>query len=599
MTTHVPKDHLDLGIIGNCNVSALVDARGRMVWACLPRYDGDPVFCALLSNASDQRGAFAIELQNFARAEQRYLRNTAVLVTTLYDAAGGAVEITDFAPRFRQYGRMFYPMMFIRRVRPIAGSPVIRVCLEPRYHYGAGVPSRTFGSNHIRYVAPDLVLRLTTDASITAVLEQTPFVLEHDLTFVLGPDESVTDSVSEVGQRFFGETKNYWYDWVRFLGIPFEWQEAVIRAAITLKLSAFDDTGAIVAAMTSSIPESPDSARNWDYRYCWLRDSYFVIAALNRLSATSTMERYLHYIVNIAAGAPDGKLQPVYGISGRAALDESQVDSLPGFHGMGPVRIGNAAYTQSQNDVYGAGVLSATHVFFDERLERPGNEALFHRLEALGETALRVFDKPDAGIWELRGSSHAHTFSTVMCWVACDRLARVAARLKLSERVGYWRRHAEAIRRVIDERAWNPTLGSFVASFGGDDLDASLLLLHELGYVRADDPRFAGTVAAVERNLKNGEFVFRYTQPDDFGKPRNAFVVCTFWYVDALAALGRRDEARALFETLLACRNPLGLLSEDIDPHTRQLWGNFPQTYSMVGLINSAVRLSKSWDEAF
>jgi GH15 family glucan-1,4-alpha-glucosidase len=266
---------------------------------------------------------------------------------------------------------------------------------------------------------------------------------------------------------------------------------------------------------------------------------------------------------------------------------------------MGPVRIGNAAYTQQQNDVYGSGVLSATHVFFDERLERPGNEALFQRLEALGETARRVYDQPDAGLWELRGAARVHTFSAVMCWVACDRLARIATRLKLTERASHWRAQAEAIRRVIDARAWNAKLGSFTASFGGEDIDASLLLLNELDYLRADDPRFAATVAVVERNLKKGDFVFRYNQADDFGEPRNAFVVCTFWYIDALAALGRREEARALFETLLSCRNHLGLLSEDIDPQTRELWGNFPQTYSMVGLINSAVRLSKGWDEAF
>jgi GH15 family glucan-1,4-alpha-glucosidase len=409
----------------------------------------------------------------------------------------------------------------------------------------------------------------------------------------------VTDAVGETGGRFFGETRKYWHRWVRFLGIPFEWQEAVIRAAITLKLSAYDDTGAIVAAMTTSIPEAPNSGRNWDYRYCWLRDSYFVIAALNRLSATSTMERYLHYIVNIAASAPDGNLQPVYAVSGRAALDESQVAGLDGFSGMGPVRIGNAAFAQVQNDVYGSTVLSATHIFFDERLDRSGTEALFHRLEALGEAAVRAYDQPDDGIWEFRSKRAVHTFSAVMCWVACDRLARIASRLQLAERARYWRAHADALHRVIDERAWNEALGSFVDSFGGTEPDGSLLLLHEVGFLSADDPRFAGTVAAVEQHLRKGDFIFRYTKADDFGTPQTAFIVCTFWYIDALAALGRKEEARALFETLLACRNHLGLLSEDIDPESRVLWGNFPQTYSMVGLINSAVRLSKGWEEAF
>jgi len=592
-------DNLELGLIGNCSISALVDPQARIVWSCMPRFDGDPVFCALLRNTQDGRGAFSIKIQDFARAEQHYLRNTAILVTTLYDQTGGAVEITDFAPRFSQFGRTFCPMMIVRRVRPLSGSPVIRIRLEPVHDYGAGVPTLTFGSNHIRYVSPQLVLRLTTDVSITAVLEQTPFVLERDATLMIGPDETVPEAPGEIGQRFFGETRNYWHDWVRFLGIPFEWQEAVIRAAITIKLAAFDDTGAMVAAMTTSLPEAPDSGRNWDYRYCWLRDSYFVVAALNRLSVTRTMERYLHYIVNIAANMRGGRLQPVYGISGHVDLDESVIAGLPGYLGMGPVRTGNAAYRQVQNDVYGSVILSATHMFFDERLDRPGNEGLFRRLEALGEMARAVYRQPDAGVWELRNATRIHTFSSVMCWVACDRLARIAARLGLNDRAHYWRGHADVIHRTVCENAWDAKQQSFVESFGGKELDASLLLLHEIGFLAADDPRFAGTVAAAERRLKQGDFIFRYTHKDDFGEPQTAFVVCTFWYIDALAALGRREEARALFDTLLACRNPLGLLSEDIDPASRRLWGNFPQTYSMVGLINSAMRLSKSWEEVF
>jgi GH15 family glucan-1,4-alpha-glucosidase len=289
-------------------------------------------------------------------------------------------------------------------------------------------------------------------------------------------------------------------------------------------------------------------------------------------------------------------LQAVYGISGRARLDEAIVANLPGFLGMGPVRIGNAAFKQVQNDVYGAVVLSAMHVFFDERLDGAGTEALFRRLEALGEMARTVYRDPDAGIWELRNTQRVHTFSSVMCWVACDRLARIAARLGLDDRARYWRTHADVLRTWILDNAWDAEQQSFVASAGGKDLDASLLLLNELGFVAADDPRFAATVTAIGQRLKHGDFIFRYGHEDDFGRPETAFIVCTFWYIDALAALGRRDEARALFETLLRCRNSLGLLSEDIDPATHRLWGNFPQTYSMVGLINSAVRLSASWE---
>ncbi|MCW5590946.1 MAG: glycoside hydrolase family 15 protein, partial [Burkholderiales bacterium] len=391
---------------------------------------------------------------------------------------------------------------------------------------------------------------------------------------------------------------DYWHDWVRDLSIPFEWQDEIIRAAITLKLAAYDDTGAVVAALTTSIPESPASGRNWDYRFCWLRDAYFVVNALNRLNATRTMERYLGYIINVAASS-EGRLQPVYRISGRADLEESIVDSLPGYRGMGPVRVGNQAFRQLQNDVYGSAILAATHAFFDRRLASLGNEGLFRRLEVLGSKAAELHATPDAGLWELRGSAHVHTFSSVMCWVACDRLAKIGRRLGLAEPAGRWRAEADRIHAVISQRAWSAKRGSFVATFEGGELDASLLLLAELGFLRADDPRFAATVDAVGRELRRGDFIFRYTQPDDFGAPDNAFLVCTFWYIDALAALGRREEARALFESTLARRNPLGLLSEDVDPATGELWGNFPQTYSMVGLINSATRLSIPWDQAF
>jgi GH15 family glucan-1,4-alpha-glucosidase len=591
---------LHLGAIGNSSIGALVDDAGEIVWACLPRFDGDAVFCSLLRGKRTEGdfGFMGVELSWLERTEQEYLPNTPILVTRLFDDRGGAVEIVDFAPRFRQYGRLFCPAQLVRIVRPISGSPRIRVLMRPADDYGRRRPEVTSGSNHVRFVGSSTVLRLTTDCSITAILEEMPFVLRNGICFVMGQDETMQGSVAEVARRFLELTEDYWHDWVRDLSIPFEWQDEIIRAAITLKLAAYDDTGAVIAAMTTSIPESPDSGRNWDYRFCWLRDAYFVVNALNRLNATRTMERYLGYIINVAAGS-EGHLQPVYGITGRADLDEHIVETLPGYRGMGPVRIGNQAYRQVQNDVYGSAILAATHAFFDRRLASVGNEGLFRRLEVLGERAAQLYATPDAGLWELRGSAHVHTFSSVMCWVACDRLAKIARRLGILEATRRWREKADGIHAAICERAWSAGKASFVATFDGDSLDASLLLLAELGFLEAGDPRFAGTVAAVERELKRGDFIFRYTQADDFGKPENAFLVCTFWYIDALAALGRRDEARALFEATLARRNRLGLLSEDVNPVTGELWGNFPQTYSMVGLINSATRLSIPWDQAF
>jgi GH15 family glucan-1,4-alpha-glucosidase len=592
---------LDLGMVGNGTIGALVNPRGEIVWACFPRFDGDPAFCSLLRERTGDAdfGFLSVELLDCAAEEQEYLVNTPILITRLRDHQGGAIEITDFAPKFRHHGRMFSPIMLVRQIRRIAGNPRVRVRVRPARNYGRERTAITCGSNHIRYLGTDLVLRLTTDAAITAVVEENAFFLEDAVTLLLGPDETVQGAAAEIGGRFLDDTIGYWRDWVRSLAIPFEWQDAVIRAAITLELNVYEDTGAIVAAMTTSIPEAPGSARNWDYRFCWLRDAYFVVNALNRLGATRTMERYLTYVVNIVAGADGGRLQPVYGVSGRSVPAERDVGSLPGYRGMGPVRVGNQAQGQVQHDVYGSAILAATHVFFDRRLVRESGEVLFRRLETLGEHAAELYDQPDAGIWELRGAPRVHTFSSVMCWAACDRLAKIGTRLGLRDRADHWRDRAALIHEFVCRRCWNAAKGSFVATADGTTLDASLLRLGELGFLPEDDPRFASTVRAIERELRRGEFIFRYVEADDFGEPENAFLVCTFWYINALAALGRRDEARALFENVLACRNRHGLLAEHIDPRTREQWGNYVQTYSMVGIIASAIRLSLRWDQAF
>ncbi len=596
---------LKLGVIGNSAFGALIDRGGRVVWSCMPRFDSDPVFCSLLNggehggNPDTDFGFFDIQVENFTSSEQRYLHNTAILRTTLHDAEGATLEITDFAPRFKRLDRMFRPAMMVRHVAPITGHPRIRVRLRPASAFGAERPACTRGSNHIRYMSPDLTLRCTTDAPISYVLDEIPFVLERPFTMLLGPDESLTSPLDETSRQFFRSTQEYWLEFSRYLAVPFEWQDAVIRAAITLKLCSFEESGAIIAAMTTSIPEAPDSGRNWDYRYCWLRDAYFVVQALNRLGATRTMEDHLDYITNIVAGAEHGRLQPVYGITLEKRLTESKVPTLAGYRGMGPVRTGNQAHEHVQNDVYGSVIMAVTQVFFDQRLTRPGDVRLFESLEEIGNRVLELYDKPDAGMWELRTKSRVHTYSSVMCWAGADRLAKIARRLKLPERAAFWRENADRIRAVILEKAFDAKQNTFVESFGGSEVDGSLLLLLELDFIDAADPRFIGTVEAVERRLKRGQHLFRYAQEDDFGVPQTAFNVCTFWYIDALAAVGRGDEARELFENMLRCRNPLGLLSEDIDPNTRELWGNFPQTYSMVGFINSAMQLSKSWREAF
>ncbi len=598
--------NLDLGVIGNGTLAALIDRYATVVWCGFPRLDSDPIFCSLLNGSQSYRpqepdngGYFACELVSpLAEARQWYQINSAVLVTRIEDQDGNAIEITDFAPRFVQFERMFRPPTLVRRLVAVKGRPHLRVRVRPRFAYGAVSPQITLGSNHARYQSQAGTIRLTTDAPLSYVVEETPFLLDRPLTFILGGDESLTAGIADTARLFLERTLDHWHNWVRSLSIPFEWQEEVIRAAITLKLCNFEETGAIVAALTTSIPEAPGTQRNWDYRFCWLRDAYFVVSALNRLGTTRTMEGYLGYIANIVGESEERMLKPCYGITRRFDLDERIAPALPGYRGMGPVRIGNQAHHQVQNDVYGSVILAATHAFFDRRMPLAGHPALFDRLEELGHRAIAVFDQPDAGPWELRNRPAVHTFSSVMCWAGCDRLARIAGVLELPERAAQWRQAADRLHEEISRRAWNPVIGSFVAAFDGDSLDASLLLLHELDFLSAADPRFVGTVEAIGRTLRRGDLLLRYGVEDDFGRPETAFTICTFWYIDALAALGRHDEARQLFESVLKRRNALGLFSEDIHPETGELWGNYPQTYSMVGLIHGAARLSRSWEEA-
>lgn len=592
---------LELGLIGNSAISALIDGTGRISWCCLPRFDGDPFFSSLLGDEEQAaaRGYWSIEIERQVSTKQRYEHNTAILVTTMTDADGASLEIRDFCPRFRNYDRMFHPTMLIRQINALNGSPKVRVCIRPTSDYGSSRPVVARGSNHIRYVCPDLTMRLTTDAAVSYLLEESWFLLDKPVTMILGPDESLTASLSETARTFEERTARYWQDWSRALSIPFEWQDAVIRAAITLKLSTYEETGAIVAAMTTSVPEAAGSQRNWDYRLCWLRDAYFVVHALNRLSATKTLERYLGYISNVVVNAEHDDLQPLYGLSFGHKLDEYTVDGLAGYRGNGPVRVGNAAYTQIQNDVYGAVILAAAQTFFDSRIVRQGNEELYRKLAAFGRHAVEKFDKPDAGPWELRTIASVHTFSALMCWAAADRLARIADHLGHAEDAVEWSAHAATMRDRIMNEAWNDELGSYVSSFGGDQMDASLLLMHELGFHAGSDERYVGTVAMIEKHLRKGGHLFRYIAADDFGVPETAFNVCTFWFIEALAVTGREKEAREMFEGMLACRNKLGLLSEDTDPKTGELWGNFPQTYSMVGLIKCAMRLSQKWEDAF
>ncbi|MEM8726346.1 MAG: glycoside hydrolase family 15 protein [Pseudomonadota bacterium] len=553
--------NLELWPIGNCQVSGLIDHSGALVWGCVPRVDGDPVFSALLNGDQRDAGIWRFELEGQVRSSQDYIRNTPNLVTTLEAEDGSAVQILDFCPRFERSGRMYRPVAYVRIVRPISGNPRIKVVLAPTKNYGASLAETTNGTNHIRYLVGPQALRLSTDAPVGYIMEGRTFRIESDTHFFLGPDEPFSGNLREQVRSMEQGTRKYWQNWVRMLAIPLEWQDEVICCAITLKLCQHDETGAIVAALTTSIPEAAHSERNWDYRYCWIRDSYYTIQALNRLGALDVMEKYLAYLRNIVDGARGGQIQPLYSVMGESELDETTASYLAGYRGMGPVRRGNAAYKQVQYDCYGQIVLPSAQGFFDGRLLRPATEHDFENLEQVGKMAWAMHDQPDAGLWEFRTRQEVHTYSAVMCWAACDRLANVAAHIGKDDRATVWRERADAIREKIEAEAWkeNGEGGHYGASFESDYLDASLLQMVELRFLSPDNERFQQTFAAVEKHLRRGDHMLRYAAEDDFGAPETAFNVCTFWLIEALHLAGRDDEARALFTTMLS-HSPLSVM---------------------------------------
>ncbi len=537
-----------------------------------------------------------IEMEGMERTEQSYDEGTAVLRTRLIGGNGDVVEVTDFAPRFLHHDRMFRPAQLVRRVRPVQGQPRVRLIVRPQGEWGATGPAVTRGSHHLRYVLPEQTLRLNTNAPLTYVMDERWFLLASPISMLLGPDETLAGAIEDTAREFEEHTTLHWRGGTRRLALPYEWQDVVIRSAITLKLCQFEETGAIVAAMTTSIPEAANSGRNWDYRYCWLRDAFFVVRALNSLSEVGTMENYLQWLQNIVSDSDGQHIQPLYGIGLERDLVEKEIQTIAGYRGMGPIRVGNQAYEHFQHDVYGNIVLGSAQAFHDRRLFRPAMQGAFAQLELAGEQAWRLHDQPDAVMWELRTRSRVHTSSSLMCWAACDRLAKIAAVLGSAPRAAHWAERAHVIRENILQLAWSEKRQAFVESFGGASLDASVLLMTEIGFIDARDPRFVSTLRAMEETLCDGPFMRRYEAADDFGRPETAFNVCSFWRLDALSRMGREQEARDIFEQLLACRNHVGLLSEDTLSTSGELWGNFPQTYSMVGLINGAVRLSKPWE---
>ncbi len=582
----------DLGLIGNCQFSALVHKSGEVVWCCLPRFDSEPIFSTLLDHQDG--GCFRIGPANGEHGTQAYLPNTNILETTFHTDTG-SFKIIDFAPRFLHYDRGFRPKQLYRILEPISGAPRIEIVCAPKLGWSKKQPKTVEGSHHLRFEGFDSELRLTTDLPLS-YLNGRPFTLTGRQHMVLAWGSPIEEPLAPLCERFLNETTRYWQRWVKQCEIPPLFQKEVIRSALALKLHCFEDTGAIIAAMTTSIPESPEGGRTWDYRYCWLRDSYYVLSAFGLLGQFEEREQFVQYLLNVAGGAPGLDLAPLYRIDGSSNLQESILEHWAGYNGIKPVRIGNGAALHSQNDIYGEMVMALSPIFLDERMSAERSPAALQLMEGLARKAISVAGKPDAGIWEYRTEWKPQTFSNLMCWAAADRMGNIADQYA-PEHAAEFHAAAGRIHAEVLAKSWNKNLNSFVGHYGGEDLDASLLQMVQLRFLPPGDPRIVSTIEKIHKDLALGDWLQRYSLNDGFGKPSVAFVICTFWLIEALAAIGRNADARALFKRIYATLSPLGLLAEDYDPTERRMWGNFPQTYSHVGLIHAAFAASPRWAE--
>ena len=582
----------ELGLIGNCQLAAHVRSDGAIVWCCMPRFDSAPVFGALLDDADG--GSFVIGDASRAVGRQRYVPNTNVLETR-FDGPDGSFRVLDFAPRFVQFERSFRPTKIVRIVEPLSGAPRIRVSCDPVLGWSKEKPRREVGSHHVSYRGYDAELRLTTDAPLS-YLDTDGFALTGRKHFVLSWGAPVEEPLEPLCERFLSETTRYWQTWVKHCDIPSVYQEQVIRSALALKLHCFEDTGAIVAALTTSIPESPGSGRTWDYRYCWLRDAYYALGAFRLLGHFEEREQFLAYLLNVASSTPDHDLAPLYRIDGKSDLEETVLSSWRGFQREQPVRVGNAAAVHKQHDVFGEMVLALTPLFLDARFKEQVSSNVLDLVTQLARRAIKVVGQPDAGIWELRSEWRPQTFSSLMCWAAADRMSRIAALHRPAD-ADEFSSAARRIRAEILDRAVHPTRNCLVADYGGTEVDAALLQAITLRLLSPDDPRALSTVDAIRADLEVAGWIRRYRTNDGFGVPSVAFTLCTFWLVEALGRLGRDEEARAIMARTGDIQSPLGLLSEDLDPGSGAMWGNFPQAYSHVGLIHAAFASSPRWSD--
>lgn len=566
------------GLVGNSRTSALIDNHARFIWWRFPFFDSTPICNALATpccSLQKDSGFIDIVFDHIRSKDQYYIQNTPVLVTRFADNAHNVIETIDFAPCYIQYGRLFTPSTIIRIIRKIAGRPRITIRIRPNCS-NSHQTDKIIGANHLIYKGGEQDFRITTDCSIDALLQEQAFYLEDSVTLVMGTNQTLDFEPKAFGRMAYESTIAYWHGWIHNISIPLEWQDAVIRAAITLRLNTFYDTGAIIAGHGTL---NQDALIN-NTTLSWVRNASSVISALNRLGATGTMERYLKYLMNVIADSNGLPFQAVYDIHHRTIVTKDNT-------GIWEI--------QKHHDSYGAAILACTQAFFDARLYHPADKNVFNQLERLGETAFENFRKPDHNIWNPTENTAIHTYSSIMCWVACDRLSTIAKKLGLQQPAKEWSNRADIIHRYILENAWNAQIGSFTTTWQGNRVDASLLRMIDLHFLPANDERIRKTVETIAKRLLKKDILWPCEKPSHLETENTPFIG-TFWWILAMAAIGKKQEARAAFEKILSYRNHLGLLSSSFSQEDGSLCGIFPATSTMVGIIQCAVTLSAPWN---
>jgi GH15 family glucan-1,4-alpha-glucosidase len=586
-------DNLDYGIIGNCKSAALISRTGSLDWCCLPTFNSAAVFAKLLD---DKRGgSFEFIVSDAYKITQKYLWDTNIL-STLFDDGENAFQVIDFMPRYtRDDGSFYAPPDVVRFIRLIKGKPKFRIKYDPKLDFSK---EKTYSINQDNYIKSFTKegkydsLFFYSSFDLDDILEQNEIELTRNAYCLLGYHEKLIAQSLDRTYLKFQRTKTYWMNWSAETTRYSNYHNEIMRSALVLKCLSYEKSGAVLAAATTSLPETIGEERNWDYRFCWIRDASMVIKVMAGLGHKKSAKDFLQFIIDIIPNK-DEKIQIMYGINGEKELTEHILDHLKGYKDSNPVRIGNAAYIQKQNDIYGILMEVIYQQFSQFETSLENSEELWTVVRGIVRIVEENWQKPDKGIWELRTEDRHFVFSKLLCWVAIDRSIKIGEVLRLGINDTHWKSLRAEIYNDIYNNGWNEEVQAYTQSYGSKDLDASTLLMEQYGFIDAEDPRFVSTVQATERELCKDGLMYRYKNKDDFGEPTSSFTICTFWLIDSLFKIGEKKKAKQMFDQLLSYSYHLGLFSEDIDFETKRLLGNFPQAYSHLALIETAANFSE------